>query len=66
MTISHSCSGQVQIGVGPAKSLAANHQDAVGGVATNAVVATGTAVTKAVLDTVGTVADKASHVASKA
>jgi hypothetical protein len=38
----------------------------VGGVATDAVVATGTAVTKAVFDTVGTVADKASQVASKA
>ncbi len=38
----------------------------VGGVATDAVVATGTAVTKAVVETVGTVADKASRVVSKA
>lgn len=38
----------------------------VGGVATDAVVATGTAVTKAVFDTTGTIAGKASDIISKA
>ena len=37
----------------------------VGGVATDAVVATGTAVTKAVFDTTGTIAGKASDIISK-
>ena len=45
--------------------VAATAISTVGGVATDAVVATGTAVSKAVFDTVGTVASKASSVASK-
>ncbi len=53
-------------GSGQASSVvAATMISTVGGFATDAVVATGSAVTKAVIDTAGTIAGKASDVISK-